>query len=48
MSKSPKDKLEGVTVKYSRRIIYTALAMTEEALRMVVLEWLQAVWTPEI
>lgn len=22
--------------------------MTEEALRMVVLEWLQAVWTPEI
>lgn len=31
-----------------RRITHEGLAMTEEALRMVVFEWLQTVWTPEI
>lgn len=30
------------------RITTTGLTMTEEALRMVVLEWFQTIWTPEI
>lgn len=47
--KSHKAKLEGEGVlKHSRRLVWTALTMTEEALRMVVLEWLQTIWTPEI
>lgn len=34
---------------YSRvgKITRTDLAVTEEALRVVVLEWLQTIWTPE-
>lgn len=48
MSKSHKDELEGVTVVTSAwRATRTLLAVTEEALRVVVLERLQTVWTPE-
>lgn len=50
VSKSHKSNREGVRVVNHRRnmlYMYTDLAMTEETLRMVVLEWLQTIGTPE-